>query len=232
MITHPKAERGRRRHPLFARFYAWLSPKMDQGGLIAYRQRLLAGLSGSVIEVGAGNGLNFAHYPPAVSRVVAVEPEAYLRGVACRSARTAPVPVEVVEGVAERLPVDDAAFDAAVVSLVLCSVADQRSALREIRRVLRPGGSLRFFEHVRADSLAVYWSQRLLDLTVWPLVAGGCHTSRDTEAAILRAGFDLERVERVRWPEGLPTPTSKHILGSARHLGSGRGHHGCAGSPT
>ena len=132
MITHPKAERGRRRHPLFARFYAWLSPKMDQGGLIAYRQRLLAGLSGNVIEIGAGNGLNFAHYPPQVSRVMAVEPEAYLRDVARRKARTAPVPVEVVEGVAERLPADDAAFDAAVVSLVLCSVPDQQSALLEI----------------------------------------------------------------------------------------------------
>ena len=82
--------------------------------------------------------------------------------------------------------------------------------------MLRPAGSLRFFEHVRGDSVAVYCFQRLLDLTVWPLVAGGCHTSRDTEAAIVQAGFELERVQRVRWPGAFPTPTSKHILGIAR----------------
>ena len=206
----------RPRHPVFARLYARVGPKMDEGGLLDHRRRLLAGLSGDVIEVGAGNGLNFVHYPPAVARVVAVEPEPYLRALARESAEAAPVPVEVVDGVAERLPAGDARFDAAVASLVLCSVPNQAAALREIRRVLRPGGSLRFLEHVRAESTAGYAVQRLLDATVWPLFAGGCHTSRDTEAAIVEAGFDVEGVEHVRWPEGFPTPASRHILGSAR----------------
>ena len=204
-------------HALFARFYAWMSPKMDEGGLLAHRRRLLAGLSGRVMEIGAGNGLNFAHYPPEVSSVVAVEPQPYLRERARRSATAAPVPIEVVDGVAERLPAADASFDAAVASLVLCSVNDQLGALLEIRRVLRMGGSLRFLEHVRAESLPLRSVQRLLDATVWPLVAGGCHTGRDTAAAIEAAGFDLERVEHVLWPESsVPAPTSPHIIGTAR----------------
>src|SRR2546422_8833957 len=117
-------------HPIFARFYAWASPSMERNGGADLRRRLLAGLTGRVIEVGAGNGLNFAHYPPEVTGVLAVEPEPHLRRIAQRSAVRAAVPVEVVDGVADHLPADDASFDAAVVSLVLCSVPDQREALR------------------------------------------------------------------------------------------------------
>lgn len=208
--------KDRVRHPIFARVYAWVSPGMDRGGAAEHRQRLLAGLSGRVIEVGAGNGLNFAHYPPAVSSVVAVEPEAYLRGLAQRAAEEAPVPVEVVDGVAERLPVEDAGFDAGVVSLVLCSVRDQGRALGELYRVIKPGGQLRFYEHVRAETAALGRVQRLLDATVWPAIGGGCHTSRDTAAAIERAGFTIDRLDRLRFPEGgVPMPTSPHILGMA-----------------
>ena len=136
--------------PLFARFYARVSPAMDAGGIAARRRQLLEGLTGTVIEIGAGNGLHLAYYPAGVTRVLAVEPDPFLRRIALHSATAAPVTVEVTDGVAEELPAGDATFDAAVATFVLCSVASQQTVLREIHRVLRPGGQLRLLEHVRA----------------------------------------------------------------------------------
>jgi ubiquinone/menaquinone biosynthesis C-methylase UbiE len=203
-------------HPLFARFWARMSPGMDAEGMREYRAKVLAGLAGSVIEVGAGNGLNFARYPAGVTGVLAVEPDPYLRRIAGRHAAAAPVPVEVRDGVAERLPVADGAFDAAVLSLMLCSVADQRAALAEVRRVVRPGGQLRFVEHVRADTPGLLRAQRVLDATVWPSLGGGCHTGRDTLAAIAGAGFTVTRSEAFRFPASrIPAPTSPHVWGMA-----------------
>ncbi|MCX5099086.1 MULTISPECIES: class I SAM-dependent methyltransferase [unclassified Streptomyces] len=205
-------------HPVFARFYARMSVVAEtRAGLAAVRSDLLAGLSGRVIEIGAGNGLNFAHYPPAVSEVVAIEPERSLRRLAVRSALRAGLPVDVVPGAAEALPVKSEAFDGAVASLVLCSVRDVERSLAEIVRVLRPGGELRFFEHVLADDRAMAAAQRVLDRTVWPLLTGGCHTGRDTLAAIERAGFVVEAYRRVRMPEcGIRLPVSTCVLGVAR----------------
>ncbi|MFF3690674.1 class I SAM-dependent methyltransferase [Streptomyces sp. NPDC002187] len=205
-------------HPLFARFYARMSVAADtRGGIAAYRAELLAGLSGRVIEIGAGNGLNFVHYPMAVSEVVALEPERTLRKLAAEAALHAEVPVDVVPGAAEALPVKSEAFDGAVASLVLCSVRDLPRALSEIRRVLRPGGELRFFEHTLAKSPGLARTQRVLDRTVWPLMCGGCHTARDTIAAIEAAGFELGTHRRFRVPEGrVQLPTSPCVLGVAR----------------
>jgi ubiquinone/menaquinone biosynthesis C-methylase UbiE len=113
----------------------------------------------------------------------------------------APVPVTVVDGVAERLPAADGSFDAAVVCLVLCSLVVPRAATAELARVLRPAGQVRFFEHVRAQHPVPARLQRLLDATVWPRIAGGCHTARDPLAAFEQAGFALGRVSRVRFPD-------------------------------
>jgi ubiquinone/menaquinone biosynthesis C-methylase UbiE len=189
---------------------------MEHGGMAEYRDRTLAGLSGRVLEVGAGDGANFRHYPSGVSHVVAVEPEPYLRARALERSETVGVEVEVVDGVAEDLGFADGSFDAAVVTLTLCSVDDQGRALREIHRVLRPGGELRFFEHVRAESAPMRAVQRTLDATVWPLVSGGCHTGRDTQAAIEATGFQITRLDALRFPDvRLNTPVTRHLLGVA-----------------
>ena len=207
------------RHPWFARYYARLSVRMEPE-IRPYRRRLLAGLRGRVIEIGAGNGLNFAQYPLEVTHVRAVEPEPRLRAIAAERARErdaeTPPGIEVVDGVADELPSEPMSFDAAVFSLVLCSVPDQATALAEARRVLRPGGELRFFEHVRAGSSGLRRVQRALDATVWPHVAGGCHVGRDTATAIEQAGFTITSVERVRVPDTRITwPATLHILGVA-----------------
>jgi ubiquinone/menaquinone biosynthesis C-methylase UbiE len=187
---------------------------MDRRGMAGHRAELLAGVVGEVVEIGAGNGRNFAHYPPAAARVVAVEPEPRLRRLARERAALAPVPVGVVGGLAERLPAADASFDTVVACLVLCSVADPRAVLAEAYRVLRPGGSLRFLEHVRSPSPGVRRVQRAFDATLWPRLMGGCHTGRDTLAAVEGAGFELAEVRAFRFPE-LATPTSFHVSGTA-----------------
>jgi ubiquinone/menaquinone biosynthesis C-methylase UbiE len=202
-------------HPLFARFYARLSASMESAGVDKRRDTLLAGLTGSVIEVGAGNGLNFRHYPATVSGVLAVEPEQHLRKLALANAAGAKVPITVTDGTADLLPADDGSFDAAVASLMLCSVPDQAVALAEMRRVLRPGGELRFMEHVSSQSLGQRRVQRLVDATIWPVCFGGCHAGRDTVAAIVAGGFIVKDVKRYRLPDSGVWPTTPHALGIA-----------------
>ncbi|MDI9833438.1 class I SAM-dependent methyltransferase [Streptomyces sp. KAU_LT] len=204
-------------HPVFARCYARLSVGAEtRMGMALIRERLLDGLSGRVLEIGAGNGLNFAHYPATVSEVVAIEPERSLRRLAVEAALRAEVPVDVVPGTAEALPVKSEGFDAVVLSLVLCSVRDVPRALSEVRRVLRPGGSVRFFEHGRGGGPAMLRTQRVLDRTVWPLVSGGCHVSRDPVAALREAGLELGPYRQVMMPENGPAlPSSYCALGTA-----------------
>ncbi|MGW2619305.1 class I SAM-dependent methyltransferase [Streptomyces sp. NPDC001500] len=205
------------RHPLFARCYARLGAAAEtRAGLAGVRDRLLAGLSGRVVEIGAGTGLNFAHYPAGVAEVVAIEPERRLRQSAREAALRAEVPVDVVPGTAEALPVESEAFDAAVLSLVLCSVRDVARALAELRRVLRPGGEVRFFEHGPGGGPAMLLTQRALDRTVWPRLVGGCRLTRDTVGALRDAGFELGPYRRTTLPERGPRlPFSYCVTGVA-----------------
>lgn len=207
------------RHPVFARAFVRFMAGAEKAGGTDHRRQLLEGLAGRVVEVGCGHGLNFPHYPPAVTEVVAVEPEAYLRERAEEAARSAPVPVRVVDGVAGALPVEDGSCDAGVSSLVLCSVADPDAALAELQRAIRPGGELRFYEHVLAETPGFARYQRVADRTIWPRIAGGCHSARDTLGAMERAGFDVERVERFPFPPApIPLPARPHTLGVARRV--------------
>jgi ubiquinone/menaquinone biosynthesis C-methylase UbiE len=200
------------RNRFFSRMWVRLKDNDEQ---VEHRRQNLAGLSGRVIELGAGDGRNFALYPPEVTEVLAVEPEPYLRERAEAAAREAPVPVTVVAGVADRLPAEDASFDAGVASLVLCTVPDQPQALAELRRVIKPGGELHFLEHVVSHNPRRARVEDLLD-HVWPRVAGGCHPNRDTGAAIEAAGFELQRCDRFGFSPGFPMPEIAHILGVAR----------------
>ena len=203
--------------PLFSRF---LLPSFHRAamanGQAEHRRRLLEGVSGRVIELGAGDGINFPFYGEGVTEVVAIEPENRLRAQAEERARSAQVPVRVAPGWSDDLPAEDERFDSAVASLVLCSVPDQDRALAELFRVVRPGGALHFYEHVRSNRPAHARVQRLVE-PVWHRIGGGCHLSRDTAAAIERSGFVIEGCDRFAFAPGLVSRVgSPHIIGTAR----------------
>jgi ubiquinone/menaquinone biosynthesis C-methylase UbiE len=207
-------------HPLFSRFYARVSRWMEAQGMAGLRTELLVGLTGRVIEIGAGNGMNFAHYPPTVTEVLAVEPEPYLRRLAARAGTTAPLAVTIVAGRAEQLPLPDHSADAAVLCLVMCSLPDRRAALAEARRVLRANGTLRFLEHTVAATPGLRVVQRVADATVWPRLAGGCHTATDPAAFIREAGFEITELRPLQFPvvRWVAQPGTPHVLGRATKL--------------
>jgi ubiquinone/menaquinone biosynthesis C-methylase UbiE len=204
------------RHPIFARFLAFVSAQAEGGEEDDLRRELLAGLSGRVIEIGAGTGPNFKLYPDTVTELVAVEPEDYLRGKAEEAAARGGRDIRLVDALADRLPFEDGAFDAAVAAQVLCSVPSQAAALAELRRVVRPGGELRFYEHVLATSPRLARLQRVAGL-VTPHLAGGCHPDRDTGRAIEQGGFAIERCRHFHFRHSvLDLPVAPRILGAAR----------------
>jgi SAM-dependent methyltransferase len=203
--------------PRFARMYLRSAASAEERGATDHRRRLLEGLRGTVVEIGAGHGLNFPHYPPEVAGVVAIEPEPTLRSGAEAAGATVHVPIRVLAGVAEQLPLEDESADAVVASLVLCSVPDQARAFAEIRRVLRPGGELRFYEHVVPRCQPKRLLLQVIDRSgLWPAIAGGCHPARDTTEAMMQAGFDIEEIERFGFSAAPFQPLIPHILGIAR----------------
>jgi ubiquinone/menaquinone biosynthesis C-methylase UbiE len=202
--------------PLFARILARSARIEQRKGGREHRARLLAGLTGRVVEIGVGTGNNFAIYPSTVTELLAVEPEANLRAMATSAAAAASVPVRMVAAVADDLPFADGSVDAGVVSGVLCSVPDPARALTELARVIRPGGELRFYEHVVAHNPVGAGLQRLLAATVWPRIMGGCHPDRTTDQTIGQTGFTIESCERFRfYATALSIPVAPRILGRA-----------------
>ncbi|MQA74000.1 MAG: methyltransferase domain-containing protein [Solirubrobacterales bacterium] len=203
-------------NPIFARAFARFCGRDRGRGEDELRRELLAGLAGRVVEVGPGNGINFEHYPASVSELVAVEPEPYLRAAARRRSAEVAVEVEVIDGVAADLPLESGSVDAVVVAGVLCSVASQAVALAEFARVLRHGGELRFYEHVRSRRAGFARYQRAVD-PAWSRLMGGCHPDRDTLAAIEAAGLEVERCRGFGFPANARAyPVTPRVLGSAR----------------
>lgn len=201
-------------NPLFARIWTFMSSR-ETSWLRDRRRENLAGLSGRVLEVGAGTGSNFGYYPDTVTEVVAVEPESRLRGVAQAAAAAAPVPVTVVASTVEALDDGSATFDAAVCSLVLCSVQRPEDVLAQLLKVIKPGGQLHYFEHIASSGVRGRL-QKLADATVWPRLFGNCHTHRQTEQLISAAGFSVTTSRRGhQFPAWAPVPVSEFALGTA-----------------
>lgn len=200
-------------NPFFARVWPVVATH-EAEAIRAMRRENLAGLSGRVLEVGAGIGTNFPHYPDSVDEVIAMEPEPRLAAQARAAARAVPVRVvvtgETVEAFSGAEP-----FDAVVCSLVLCSVRDPESVLRRLFSLLRPGGELRYLEHI-ASAGARGRFQRFVDATVWPRLFGNCHTHRDTERSIVEAGFEVDTSRReFTLPAWAPMPVSELLIGRA-----------------
>lgn len=201
-------------NPFFARLWTVMSSR-ESAMLRELRKENLAGLTGRVLEVGAGIGTNFGLYPASVREVVALEPEVHMVDAARRAAASASVPVTVIASTVETLG-DIEPFDAVVCSLVLCSVGDPDHVLRQVNALLKPGGELRFLEHVAVDGLRG-GLQKLADATVWPHISGNCHTHRDTERSIVDAGLVIETSRKDRqFPAWLPTPVAEVSIGRAR----------------
>jgi protein-L-isoaspartate O-methyltransferase len=174
----------------------------------------LAGLSGRVLEVGAGTGTNFAFYPSGVTEVVAMEPERRLAELARQAAASAPVPVTVTSDTVEDYSATEP-FDAVVCSLVLCSVDSPDEVVRQLHSLLRPGGELRYLEHVASSGIRSRL-QKAADATVWPRLLGNCHTHRHTEETIVGAGFEVSGARR-EWtmPSWVPLPVAEFAIGRA-----------------
>jgi ubiquinone/menaquinone biosynthesis C-methylase UbiE len=187
-VSTPAAAKSKG-HKWFAALYDGMNRSEEKKFLGEMRRQLLADVSGDVLEVGAGTGANFGHYP-ATTRVVALEPDPFmLKRAEKKLADLGRTNITLQRAPAESLPFPDASFDTIVSTLVLCTVADPTSSLDEMRRVLRPGGRMLFIEHVRADGL----SGRVQDAIrpVWGWFGAGCHPNRRTGDALRDAGWDV-----------------------------------------
>lgn len=179
-------------HPVFAWAYEALNAPGEWLGVTGMRSRLVSKLEGRVLEVGAGNGLNFRHYS-ANAAVIGIEPDWHMLRRAIPRAGGVRAHVALAAGDGEMLPFRDASFDALVSCLVLCTIPDAAAALAEFRRVLKPGGALHFVEHVRAPKKTFARIQDAID-PGWGRIFAGCHVNRDTRSAIERAGFTIEKI--------------------------------------
>lgn len=190
---------------IVAAVYDKMMRPVEEAGLSDWRAELLGAASGKVLEIGAGTGRNFGYYPSRIDRLVVSEPDRNMRALLSR-ASVGRGAVEVIDAPAEQLPFADETFDTVVSTLVLCSVADQRASLGEMYRVLRPGGSLLFIEHVAASASSrprrLTWQRRIEP--VWRRLVGNCHLTRRTEEAIEAAGFEIVEIERTSMRKALP----------------------------
>ncbi|MCC6755250.1 MAG: class I SAM-dependent methyltransferase [Solirubrobacterales bacterium] len=217
--TRKEAEAAADRIPgsrLSARLYEpvlWLGEKT---GLGRWRQKLVSQVSGAVLELGAGTGLNLPHYPEGLERLVLVEPEIHKARMLAGKVPSKGVKPEILRAPGEMLPFEDDSFDTVIETLVLCTVADPAATMAEIRRVLKPGGQFLFLEHVRSEKPRLGRLQDRLEKP-WMKVADGCHCNRRTIEMMRANGFEVEvAAEQDRFP--MPPVARPLVSGSARPL--------------
>ncbi|HUH07283.1 MAG TPA: class I SAM-dependent methyltransferase [Egibacteraceae bacterium] len=197
----------------FAALYTPLMRLIDRRGLAERRARLVAGVEGDVVEIGAGSGQNVAHYPRTLRSLTLIDPNpGMVRRLRAQAAAVRPQ-ARVITGAAESLPLPAGSADYVVATLVLCSVADPTAALAEVRRILRPGGQFLLFEHVAGDG-ALRRVQQAIE-PVQKVIARNCHLTRDSRALLREAGFDVSEIADIPF-EGWPAPFRPGIEGSAR----------------
>jgi ubiquinone/menaquinone biosynthesis C-methylase UbiE len=204
-------------HPWFAAIYDRLNASAERTFLRPAREEIVGGARGRVLEIGCGTGASFPYYAAAATEVLATEPDPHMLRRARRRAADLGRSIDIRQAPAEALPFPDASVDAVVSTLVLCSVADPGRALAEVRRVLRPGGELRFYEHVRHEhAFGAFWQD--LVTPVWHRLFAGCHPNRDTAGLLRASGFSI--VQLVATTPLPPIPPlyfiRRHIRGVAR----------------
>lgn len=200
---------------LYAEYiFPWIMERSDSDDLKAERSVAVTEAAGEVLEIGVGIGANFEHYPSAVTAVVAVEPSNGMNTRAQRARDRAAVPVQLVAGDGQSLPFASGSFDTVLTLFVLCTIPDPDRTLSEARRVLKPGGTLLFMEHVSAPEPGLRRWQRRLE-PVWKRIGCGCHLTRDTESKIIEAGFEVTDIDRY-WLSKAPRIVGWVIRGSAR----------------
>jgi ubiquinone/menaquinone biosynthesis C-methylase UbiE len=205
---------GRIYEATWGRLFAWGYDRFlsasEKAGLRDMRRELLSQAGGRTLEVGAGTGLNADLYPGSVTELVLTEPDRFMSS----KLRAKHPSAHLIEAPAEDLPFEDDSFDTVALTLVLCTVPDPPAALREVARVLKPGGRFLFLEHVRAeDPKLARWQDRLHG--PWYLFGDGCHCNRDTLAAIDASPLTVERSERGALPKAAPL-VRPLLRGSAR----------------
>jgi len=181
-------------HPIFASVYDIVLRPTEWMGVRRLRARLVEGLDGTILEIGVGTGLNLPHYANRPTlHGIDLDPSMLAR--ASRRGAGAPMPVHLYQADAHHLPFNDGAFDAAVIGFALCTIPDPELALREAHRVVRPGGTLRFLEHVRSNQRrAAQWQDRLAP--VWFKVAGGCRLNQETAGILEESQWDVKTLWR------------------------------------
>jgi ubiquinone/menaquinone biosynthesis C-methylase UbiE len=196
------------------RLLPWLIHlSMRQRRLAPYRNRVVSNAIGRVLEVGIGSGLNLPFYGNTAAEIIGLELSPKLLDMANAAAQKSQIPLRLVEGTAEAIPIEDHTFDAVVTTWTMCSISGVQSALQEMRRVLRPSGRLLFVEHGRAPEPSVRWWQNHLT-PAWKLLSGGCHLNRTIDELIENAGFRIERLDKG-YMQG-PKPMTFMYEGSAR----------------